>query len=481
MLRASDYTIYAELPGSDDVLLVHGYTATYDRVSGRVASWLRSRGSAAASDGGGAGEWSPSAPTIALLQRRGHLTTKTPEEERAFVSKYARALKRHHDRRTPNYVVMPTYDCNLRCRYCFQTELRSEASAAALRVMDRELVDRLFVAFKRIDAMHGHKPHPKQRRTLTLYGGEPLQRSTRAIVEYLLERGRAENAGMISAVSNCTELHLFEDLLGPDGIASIQVTFDGPPSEHDRRRVDAQGAGTWSRIVENVGMALAKGVHINARVNVDRRNVDGLGELAGHFVRLGWDRAKNFTSGAAAVHGAADRPSQIGSWGVTRALRGLQERDPSASVINPSYQSAKRSLSGVGVKTPMDALRHAFCGAHNTMYVFDAVGRIFACWERTGRDEEAIGRVGDDGTPSFDDAAIERWHGRSVLSNATCTGCAYVFWCGGGCVALAQQLHGSYLDNYCDGFQPRFKAQAAEAYLARGGVKPAAAFGCESP
>ncbi|HSG40010.1 MAG TPA: hypothetical protein VLE27_10265, partial [Thermoanaerobaculia bacterium] len=38
MLRTSSYTIFVDLQGNDqDVLLVHGYTGAYDRVSRRVA------------------------------------------------------------------------------------------------------------------------------------------------------------------------------------------------------------------------------------------------------------------------------------------------------------------------------------------------------------------------------------------------------------------------------------------------------------
>ena len=40
MLRTSSYTIFVKLPAQgEDVLLVHGYTGAYDRVSGSVAAF----------------------------------------------------------------------------------------------------------------------------------------------------------------------------------------------------------------------------------------------------------------------------------------------------------------------------------------------------------------------------------------------------------------------------------------------------------
>src|SRR6185295_10151224 len=42
-LRTSSYTIYVDLPGeSDQMLLVHGYTGAFDKVSRRVATYVRS-------------------------------------------------------------------------------------------------------------------------------------------------------------------------------------------------------------------------------------------------------------------------------------------------------------------------------------------------------------------------------------------------------------------------------------------------------
>jgi len=43
VLRTSSYTIYVDLPGNEEeMLLVHTYTGAFDRVSRRVATWVRS-------------------------------------------------------------------------------------------------------------------------------------------------------------------------------------------------------------------------------------------------------------------------------------------------------------------------------------------------------------------------------------------------------------------------------------------------------
>jgi uncharacterized protein len=43
MLRTSSYTIYVDLPGNqNEMLLVHTYTGAFDRVSSRVATYVGS-------------------------------------------------------------------------------------------------------------------------------------------------------------------------------------------------------------------------------------------------------------------------------------------------------------------------------------------------------------------------------------------------------------------------------------------------------
>lgn len=56
------------------------------------------------------------------------------------------------------------------------------------------------------------------------------------------------------AISNATELDAYADLLGPKGIATLQITLDGPPSEHDQRRIYADGRGSFDRIAENIDL-----------------------------------------------------------------------------------------------------------------------------------------------------------------------------------------------------------------------------------
>src|SRR5690606_9239370 len=102
-VRTSSYTIFVDLPDSTThVLLAHGYTGAFDKVSVRIANYLRSlqpgpparplydswtpepymEGSASA----------PSEDAVKLLQQRGYLTSLTIEEEYEFCKRIANIL-----------------------------------------------------------------------------------------------------------------------------------------------------------------------------------------------------------------------------------------------------------------------------------------------------------------------------------------------------------------------------------------------------
>ncbi len=152
-LRASSYVIYVDLPtDKDEWLLVHGYTGAFDRVNRRIAAFVRSR------EAGKMfkplyGEWepeeltadsgyTPSTETLSLLRKRGYLTEKSPEAELTFFKKLVNQLHDDSLRSAPNYVIMPTYNCNLRCNYCFQDHMRTNPEyRGLLRPMGREMAD----------------------------------------------------------------------------------------------------------------------------------------------------------------------------------------------------------------------------------------------------------------------------------------------------------------------------------------------------
>ena len=479
-LRTSSYTIYVDLPGNRlDMLVVHGYSGAFDRVSQRVATYLRSM-EVKRPIRPLYGQWTPEpevvagtvhAPepeTIEILKRRGYLTELTIQEEEDRLAAIATRLHQMASR-TPNYIFMPTYDCNLRCFYCFQDHMRTNPQfAPLLRTMTVEMVDRIFAGMVGIEARHGLEPSDIKKRAIGFFGGEPLLRQSRPIVEYIMKRALAAGEASLWAVSNATDLDAYRDLLGPGKIGRVQITLDGTPDEHDKRRIYADGSGSYQRIARNITMALELGTQIDIRLNIDRNNIETLPALAAEMMSQGWDKYPNWSAYTAPIHASnekTERKSTFTSWGLDKALEELRQVHPDMRIIDRPDDALKNQARGIFATEGLPMHRGQFCGAHSSMYIFDAFGDLYACWERTGDQKIRIGNIEPHGELNLSEFVINAWRSRSVANNAICRQCRYALHCGGGCAVLAEGRRGTLSANFCDGYAARFRAMVAEAYL----------------
>jgi uncharacterized protein len=488
MLRLSNYTIFVDLPDSGgDVLLVQGYSGAWDLVTVEIARRLRQlRGSerfkpiAGNFDDGDDidaphSESSMPEDVVNLLVRRGYLTELTPEEEQQRVANIAIQLHGMAQNESPSYVFALTYDCNLRCDYCFQDALRADsANTPKLGVMSTEMVDRIFSAMPQVEARHarrhGTAAAPSIPR-ITLFGGEPLLGRHRPVVSHILKRARELGPPSIAAITNGTELQYFTDLIGPDGISFLQITLDGSRSEHDRRRIGPLGLPTFDIIADNIDLALEHGAKVKIRVNVDSSNVCSLPELADTITARGWADRDGLSVYTTPVHespGSEHEACGFGSWGLSQQLAELAAVQRNMRVFESPDSPLKRRLRTVlrGERDPLLGFQPSFCGAHTRVWVFDALGDIYACWERAGDGVSRIGRLSDEGKLVMNPPSLKVWRERTIASNPVCNRCPYAFYCGGGCALLAEMKNGSIHSSFCDDFAKRFKSIAIEELAA---------------
>lgn len=429
---------------------MHGYSGAIDVVDKRIADSLQCFAGEQASS-------TLSEEEYRTLVERGYLTEKTPEEETAWVTRVAAMVEKRA--KGSSFVIIPTYDCNLRCTYCYQKLLRSKGRPWLEQTMDREMVDAAFRAMDRL-AEHVKGPVP-----LTLYGGEPLLPRNREIIEYIVTLAVAREY-KIEAITNGTCLEVFLDLLGPGKISHVQVTLDGPPEAHDRRRFLPDGQGTCEQIVRNLDHVLGIGLPVTLRVNVDQENAAALSSLNELFVNCGWLNYPHFR--------AYDTPTDhwvsaghCEDFTVAQLMR-YGQQTLGDSPTGQMFERAFQSRATMGLITALQTRKPPapevfFCGANAGMYVFDPFGDLYSCWEDVGRGEQhTLGRY-------FPDLALKpeppdkRW-GRSVLHISECIQCSYVFFCKGGCKSRAYRAHGNYTSPDCADFPTLFQMLARLAY-----------------
>lgn len=481
MFRTSSYTIYVDLPDdAEQMLLVHGYTGSYDLVSRPVATYLRSLEKRRAPKPL-YGTWSPeplvggrasppSDETIGVLRTRGYLTSLSYEEEEELFTRIANSI--HEKTRTPGYIFVTNYDCNLRCPYCFQSHMREDESFKdILGTMRPAMVERIFRAIPKIEEAYGVKIAEDEvvPRSFGLFGGEPLLASARPIVDHIFEKANEIGTASFYTITNGTEIDAFEDLIGPDGIRFLQITLDGPPEEHDQRRVYADGSGSFERIADNISMALERGATISIRLNVDKNNVEMIKGVAREVMARGWHEDENFSTYAAAIRAENDHtdPEEtLATWGLQDLMNGDPELKALLEVVEPPDDRLQRQASRIFNRDPHSwpAMKATFCAAHNGMHIFDAFGSVYTCWERLGEHRFRIGHVDPRGDIVFDQENNKKWRSRNITTNPACLHCRYALYCGGGCAMEAEETKGKFFINACDDFNNRFRASVARAY-----------------
>ncbi|BCB90363.1 radical SAM protein [Phytohabitans suffuscus] len=395
---------------------------------------------------------------LASLVGASIVTARPPEEERLAFS--GELLRRGRVARAspPRVYLMPSYDCNLKCVYCFQHGIRRTTPSVTMSET---------VAGKALDyaeAVFGDE----RRRSVTLYGGEALSPDNRAVVEFLC--GSARERGIrLMASTHAWNLDLYEDLLGPAGIEGLHVTVDGPASTHDRLRIGPKGARTYGTIMEHVRLALARGARVRMRVNVDRNVLDKLGELRDHLDADGLLANPLFSAYLAPMF---DTRAHVGA-GSTVLSRSLVGEDALAARLGGSTRLAAafcghppvydRIAAAVHGEPPLPVAGHCCHGSRTV--VLDPRGDVYPCVFLAGETGFAQGSyLGEEPAPDGSGAWVD-----DGTRRCRDEGCRFALYCGAGSPYDSFARTGGTRDRSCDcaEFERTFVGYAAAAYRRR--------------
>ncbi len=431
-LRASDYNIYIKSDVGGEWCLVHGYRGSIEIVDSGTVKWLKTRLKGQA----------PKPKVISRLEKRGFLTISTPAEEQNVISNI---VTKAYDRKKEQaaFTLIVSYDCNFRCSYCLQRPTQNKGSDFLKQAMSEEI---LKSAFRFMDSFEGT---PR----LCLYGGEPFLPANEAMLNKIFAWAQ-ERKITITCISNGYCWAEFENFITPEYIRDIQVTVDGPPEIHDRRRRPLDGNGSFWTIIDNVERALKRNVPINLRINTDSQNIAQIDRLTAILYARGFYDYKHFTTH---VYPVFDNKCTSAA-----QLFDLQEmRRKLTDLLNKTSGEEQQALKYTCRTLLYDKVSRAMengrfppgvesCGAIVNGWVLDPLGRLYACLERVGNDNKTdqIGTF----YPKvvYFSESLTSWRDRvnNVLLGK-CLDCQYVLLCGSGCQARAIRGTGSNLGKDC--------------------------------
>lgn len=388
------------------------------------------------------------------LESRGHLY-KDQQEEIALANRL-RHLAEREALRVVRLHVIPTYECNLRCVYCYEEGVPRSGGV---------------ISRSRLEAMLGVVEHilasaAAEKTQVVLFGGEPLLSRPPQVeaVRRVLEYGQ-ERHWDLEVVTNGVELRDYVPLLEEYGVTQVQVTIDGPRSVHDRRRPRISGRGSFAAIARSVGCALNAKLPVVVRVNGDNQNVDSAPEMVDLFRAYGW----------------LDEPSFGAYWGLTFDLNGrhrhcgppdvllekileMRKQYPLTKRISLEAWEALQFLLYPFFLGEPRLPKFFFCGAQRNEWCFDLKGDIYYCADSVGRSDFIVGRY----IPSLrlDSPASDLWRHTDPLQTPGCAVCPVRLCCGGGCWFRRICVVGSSTHAYCSE-QVRPLLDVAAKYLHR--------------
>lgn len=165
--------------------------------------------------------------------------------------------------------IIPTYQCNLHCNYCYQEHKNQVISEDKILIFVKWLQ-------KNIGKYRGVH--------LSFFGGEPLLAYSEIldiVMRISLICNKANVRFDFSIITNGIELDVGRyDKLSQLGCKKIQITLDGSKSAHDKHRIFLNGNGSYEKIIYNIDQIVKCGYRDGSklvlRVNVSNLNINDL-------------------------------------------------------------------------------------------------------------------------------------------------------------------------------------------------------------
>lgn len=423
-------------------------------------------------------DWS-NYPLAEYMLQRGYLFESPEDEEEVIQEKYIEFIEEYEN--TPVQIIFSTtYACNFSCVYCFQESYKEFS-----KIITPEVTNQFFKYINKQFSREKVKPY------ITLFGGEPLlngERYKNHLIHFLKKAKEFDYE--ITIVTNGYELEnyipIFKNLNLK--IREIQVTIDGSPELHNKRRPTVTGKPTFDKVSRGVSKALENGYRINLRMIIDKENLPSLYQLAEYAKQLGWleysptlfetSIGRNYE-----LHTCQPKNTLYNRVELWTDFLEFANKHPILKEFHKPHFHGIKYLAETGT-LPMPIFDG--CPAGKKEWAFDLYGNIYGCTASVGVEKYKLGNIFEDTdleqkkeqihilkeeidseilyanqgkkpemyhknillSESLEEQKL-KWQSRDVLTISECKNCAVSLSCGGGCGVLAANHNGDILSPDC--------------------------------
>ena len=311
--------------------------------------------------------------------------------------------------------LVPTMGCNFRCPYCFENGRKNN------NLMTEDTENKI---------IHYIRNEIKNRKVLSVswFGGEPLVAISNVKRMQVKINNLVKELNLKLGSSMITNGYLLTQDLSKElynlGITNMQITFDGAPQDHDKKRFTLSGKGSYEKIKSNILNADDR-IKFSMRINVDKENLENLYPFIENLKTEGFLR-KNISVYFAPVRDF-EPYKQI-------------EKDKYLTIEEYSFHEGElyKLLSKQGFYVGRSKVTPNFsnCGAIGDRSVLiEPTGFIHRCWNNVGREDIAIGHIDDDDIVNKQHYEIEssRWLSWNPFEDEICANCYLLPICMNGC------------------------------------------------
>ncbi len=343
------------------------------------------------------------------------------DDERSKINMYFTSLKCNYF----SYATMiyTTYDCNMRCPYCFENGIKENKSYMTSETAN-DVVTWLMKEIQQYQPKYF---------SIAFSGGEPLLNleAVRIIISkistYCSENGIFFQFGLLT---NGTIKISIEDaaLFQQYGLRFIQYTIDGDKEVHNKRRVLTDGS--YDIIIQNmIDNARIMDIETIIRINIDQDNHQSISHLLEEIKAL---ELPNVT-----VDFAIRFDTPCDKYNCNSSVANSQSI---VKYIKESMQTARE----LGINHSRRYASDTPCLAVvPRQFVIDPVGDLYKCAAFAGEKKFSVGSIYNDKMTQMytDMVGHDAWQ--------DCKDCPYVPLCGGGCLFINEVTKGNFKHRNC--------------------------------
>ena len=328
--------------------------------------------------------------------------------------------------------LVTSLGCNLDCPYCFETKYPSvmgqETQGHVIRLLESKLptIKTFGVTW------FGGEP---------IVGKKPLLRLSKVFIDRCDEAGVKYSAGIITNgvlldAATCRELR-------DARVNFAQITLDGPPDVHDRMRPQADGGGSFAKILANLHHVIDH-MSVGIRVNLDANNFDTVEALFEILRSEGFAGKLSVTPGHIVGAGQQNASAKY-------KHSCLPSREFAQVALAFSKLAARYGLGEASLPRPTGAPCTA---VRLNELVVGSKGELYKCWESVGTPADVVGHIADFDQPG---TRQNRWLQYDPFANDECRACIALPVCMGGCAHHALDEH--QYENRCGTFRHTYHEQ----------------------